>query len=160
MNCLSGDLVRAPGGLLRCGEHRRGAFRARHASISGAALRRLTRALGTRHAILAVVIACALLTYGGISLFVVASVVVPVAAALFRRAEIPHRLIPAPIAAAEIAEDGLLRERVSTSDVVTLLAIAGVGHRESYRDIAVVMLGGTLIALVAIISIRLFFGTF
>ncbi|HYN38468.1 MAG TPA: hypothetical protein VES39_04360 [Rhodospirillales bacterium] len=44
--------------------------------------------------------------------------------------------------------------------VVTLLAIAGVGHRESYRDIAVVMLGGTLIALVAIISIGLFFGSF
>jgi H+/gluconate symporter-like permease len=58
----------------------------------------LTRALGTKHAILAVVIACALLTYGGISLFVVAFVVVPVAAALFQRAEIPHRLIPATVA--------------------------------------------------------------
>ncbi len=42
--------------------------------------------------------ASALLTYGGISLFVVAFVVVPVAAALFRRAEIPHRLIPATVA--------------------------------------------------------------
>lgn len=58
----------------------------------------LTRALGTKHAILAVVIACALLTYGGISLFVVAFVIVPVAAALFQRAEIPHRLIPATVA--------------------------------------------------------------
>ncbi|MBK5940535.1 transporter [Halochromatium roseum] len=58
----------------------------------------LTRALGTQHAILAVVIACALLTYGGISLFVVAFVIVPVAAALFQRAEIPHRLIPATVA--------------------------------------------------------------
>nr|WP_211335188.1 GntP family permease [Thiocapsa rosea] len=58
----------------------------------------LTRALGSEHAILAVVIACALLTFGGISLFVVAFVVVPVAAALFRRAEIPHRLIPATVA--------------------------------------------------------------
>lgn len=58
----------------------------------------LTRALGVKHAILAVVVSCALLTYGGISLFVVAFVVVPVAAALFRRAEIPHRLIPATVA--------------------------------------------------------------
>jgi len=58
----------------------------------------LTRFLGTKHAILAVVVSCALLTYGGISLFVVAFVVVPVAAALFRRAEIPHRLIPATVA--------------------------------------------------------------
>jgi H+/gluconate symporter-like permease len=58
----------------------------------------LTRALGVKHAILAVVIACALLTYGGISLFVVAFVIVPVAAALFQRAEIPHRLIPATVA--------------------------------------------------------------
>ena len=58
----------------------------------------LTRLLGTRHAILAVVVSCALLTYGGISLFVVAFVVVPVATALFRRADIPHRLIPATVA--------------------------------------------------------------
>jgi H+/gluconate symporter-like permease len=45
-----------------------------------------------------VVIACALLTYGGISLFVVAFVIVPVAAALFQRADTPHRLIPATVA--------------------------------------------------------------
>lgn len=68
---------------------------------SGSALsiaQSLTRALGTGHAILAVVVSCALLTYGGISLFVVAFVVVPVAAALFRRADIPHRMIPATVA--------------------------------------------------------------
>lgn len=58
----------------------------------------LTRTMGPKHAILAVVVSCALLTFGGISLFVVAFVVVPVAAALFRRAEIPHRLIPATVA--------------------------------------------------------------
>lgn len=58
----------------------------------------LTRVLGTKHAIFAVVLACALLTYGGISLFVVAFVVVPVAAAVFQRADIPHRLIPAAVA--------------------------------------------------------------
>jgi H+/gluconate symporter-like permease len=54
--------------------------------------------LGAQRSILAVVLACAVLTYGGVSLFVVAFAVYPVAAALFRQAEIPKRLIPATIA--------------------------------------------------------------
>lgn len=55
-------------------------------------------ALGSRHAIVAVVLACALLTYGGVSLFVVAFAVYPIATALFRQANTPKRLIPATIA--------------------------------------------------------------
>ena len=47
---------------------------------------------------MAVVLACAVLTYGGVSLFVVAFAVFPVADALFRQAEVPHRLIPPAIA--------------------------------------------------------------
>lgn len=58
----------------------------------------IVRALGARHAILAVVLACAVLTYGGVSLFVVAFAVYPIATALFRQADIPKRLIPATIA--------------------------------------------------------------
>lgn len=54
--------------------------------------------LGEQRAILAVVLACAVLTYGGVSLFVVAFAVYPIAAALFRQAGIPKRLIPATIA--------------------------------------------------------------
>jgi H+/gluconate symporter-like permease len=54
--------------------------------------------LGSRRAILAVVLACAVLTYGGVSLFVVAFAVYPIAAALFRQAAVPKRLIPATIA--------------------------------------------------------------
>ncbi|MDD2868343.1 GntP family permease [Neomegalonema sp.] len=54
--------------------------------------------LGSRNAILAVVLSCAALTYGGVSLFVVAFAVYPIAAELFRKAEIPKRLIPATIA--------------------------------------------------------------
>lgn len=54
--------------------------------------------LGAERCILAVVLACAVLTYGGVSLFVVAFAVYPVAAALFRQADIPKRLIPATIA--------------------------------------------------------------
>lgn len=54
--------------------------------------------LGRRHAVLAIVLACAVLTYGGVSLFVVAFAVYPIAAALFRQADVPKRLIPASIA--------------------------------------------------------------
>jgi H+/gluconate symporter-like permease len=68
---------------------------------SGSALsiaRGITERLGTARAMMAVVLACAALTYGGVSLFVVAFAVFPVADALFRQAEVPHRLIPAAIA--------------------------------------------------------------
>jgi H+/gluconate symporter-like permease len=58
----------------------------------------IARTLGSRHAILAVVLACAVLTYGGISLFVVAFAVYPFAAMLFREADIPKRLLPGAIA--------------------------------------------------------------
>ena len=54
--------------------------------------------LGAERSILAVVLSCAVLTYGGVSLFVVAFAVYPVAASLFRQADIPKRLIPATIA--------------------------------------------------------------
>lgn len=54
--------------------------------------------LGAQRAVLAVVLACAVLTYGGVSLFVVAFAVYPVALELFRSAGVPKRLIPATIA--------------------------------------------------------------
>lgn len=54
--------------------------------------------LGSRRGILAVVLAGALVTYGGVSLFVAFFVLVPMATALFRDAGIPRRLMPAAIA--------------------------------------------------------------
>jgi len=54
--------------------------------------------LGSQRAILAIVLACAILTYGGVSLFVVAFAVYPIATALFLEANLPRRLIPATIA--------------------------------------------------------------
>ncbi|TCU66582.1 H+/gluconate symporter-like permease [Bradyrhizobium sp. R2.2-H] len=53
--------------------------------------------LGERRVILAVVLAGALVTYGGVSLFVAFFVIVPMARSLFRAASIPRRLIPAAI---------------------------------------------------------------
>ncbi|MEO1658426.1 MAG: SLC13 family permease [Pseudomonadota bacterium] len=58
----------------------------------------IARAFGAGQAMMAIVAACALLTYGGVSLFVVAFALYPVATALFQRANIPKRLIPATIA--------------------------------------------------------------
>jgi H+/gluconate symporter-like permease len=52
---------------------------------------------GVRHALLAVIGACAIPTYGGVSLFVVAFSVFPLALALFREAGLPRRYIPAAI---------------------------------------------------------------
>jgi H+/gluconate symporter-like permease len=56
------------------------------------------RRLGGQRAMLAVVLSCAAMTYGGVSLFVVAFAVFPIAAAVFRRADLPKRLIPGTIA--------------------------------------------------------------
>lgn len=54
--------------------------------------------LGTGKAVLSVVLACAILTYGGVSMFVVAFVVLPIAITVFKQADIPKRLIPGTIA--------------------------------------------------------------
>jgi len=59
---------------------------------------RIVETLGKSRSILAIVLACAILTYGGVSLFVVAFAVYPIAVAMFREAEIPKRLIPGTIA--------------------------------------------------------------
>jgi H+/gluconate symporter-like permease len=54
--------------------------------------------VGRSRAILSIVLVCALLTYGGVSLFVVVFAVYPFAAELFRASNIPKRLIPGTIA--------------------------------------------------------------
>src|SRR5580693_6487284 len=58
----------------------------------------MTKQLGPQRAMLTVVLAGAIVTYGGGSLFVAFFVLVPMAQALFRGAGIPNRLIPAAIA--------------------------------------------------------------
>ena len=58
----------------------------------------ISSSLGSRHAILAVVLCCAVLTYGGVSLFVVGFAIHSLSSALFQAADIPRRLIPGAIA--------------------------------------------------------------
>ncbi|WP_334377039.1 GntP family permease [Bradyrhizobium sp. AZCC 1719] len=57
----------------------------------------VTQRLGPQRAMLAVVLAGALVTYGGVSLFVAFFVLAPMAQELFRTANIPRRLMPAAI---------------------------------------------------------------
>jgi H+/gluconate symporter-like permease len=68
---------------------------------SGAAdsvARYIVAKLGMKHAVLAIVIACAVLTYGGVSVFIVAFSVYPMALSLFKDADLPRRFIPATLA--------------------------------------------------------------
>src|SRR6185436_13879942 len=63
----------------------------------------MTKKLGTGRALVAVVLAGAIVTYGGVSLFVAIFVLVPMAQGLFRTADIPLRIMPAAIALGTIA---------------------------------------------------------
>ena len=54
--------------------------------------------IGRERAMLAIVLVCSILTYGGVSLFVVVFAVYPFAAEMFRQGSIPKRLIPGTIA--------------------------------------------------------------
>ena len=58
----------------------------------------MTKALGTKRVILATVLAGAIVTYGGVNVFVCFFVLAPMAITLFRDADIPRRLMPAAIA--------------------------------------------------------------
>ena len=57
----------------------------------------MTQKLGPNRSVLAVVLAGALVTYGGVSLFVAVFVLAPMGQALFRAANIPNRLLPAAV---------------------------------------------------------------
>src|SRR5574344_1275131 len=58
---------------------------------------KISALLGPKNAVLAVILGCAVLTYGGLSVFVVAFVMYPFGAVLFRKAGIPKRLLPAAL---------------------------------------------------------------
>ncbi|PSL51366.1 H+/gluconate symporter-like permease [Salsuginibacillus halophilus] len=58
----------------------------------------ITKLIGTKRAVLGVLVSAAVLTYGGVSLFVVVFAVYPLALSLFREANISRRILPATIA--------------------------------------------------------------
>jgi H+/gluconate symporter-like permease len=59
---------------------------------------RLVKLIGPKRAVLAVVLPCMLMTYGGISLFVVVFVIYPMGYAIYRAANLPRTLLPGAIA--------------------------------------------------------------
>ena len=78
-----------------------GAIFGRLMSVSGYAedlARWIPRIFGARQAILVTAVVTALLTYGGVSAWVVAFTIVPIAKPLFRHANVSMRLMPAAIA--------------------------------------------------------------
>lgn len=58
----------------------------------------LVKLLGSKLAIAAVVIPCLLMTYGGVSLFVVVFVIYPMGYEIYREADLPRTLLPGAIA--------------------------------------------------------------
>ena len=62
--------------------------------LAAAVADKIVKTLGQDKAVLAVLIGCGVLTYGGLSVFVVAFVMYPFAAILFRQANIPKKLLP------------------------------------------------------------------
>ena len=59
---------------------------------------KLVSLIGSKYALLAVILPCLLMTYGGISLFVVVFVIYPMGYAIYREANIPRTLLPGAIA--------------------------------------------------------------
>src|SRR5262245_11789006 len=129
----------------------------------------MTEKLGTARGILAVALAGAIVTYG-VSLFVAFLVLVPMAQSLFKAADIPtgwclrlaseHGIDPALRHRVAVMSAGTLDSLPHNGAVVTLLAVCGVTHRDSYKDIFVVAIVGALLALAAVIVLGSIFGSF
>ena len=68
------------------------------AGFSKSIVSAVSRVVDRKRAVLAIVLVCAVLTYGGVSLFVVVFAVYPFAAEMFRQADLPKRLIPGTVA--------------------------------------------------------------
>lgn len=68
-----------------------------HTGAADAVAQWIVNRLGKAHAVGAVVLACAVLTYGGVSVFVVAFSAYPMALSLFKESNLPRRFIPAAL---------------------------------------------------------------
>ena len=71
-----------------------------------------------------------------------------------------HGIDPALLHRVAVMSAGTLDSLPHNGAVVTLLAVCGVTHRDSYKDIFVVAIVGALLALAAIIVLGSIFGTF
>lgn len=58
----------------------------------------VTKVIGTKYSIVAVVLGCGILAYGGVSIFVIVFAILPLAVAMFRESNTSRKLIPGSIA--------------------------------------------------------------
>ena len=71
-----------------------------------------------------------------------------------------QQIDPALLHRIAVMSSGTLDSLPHNGAVVTLLAVCGCTHRDSYRDIVVVGILGALLALIAVIALGSFFGSF
>jgi len=71
-----------------------------------------------------------------------------------------HGIDPALLHRVAVMSSGTLDSLPHNGAVVTLLAVCGSTHRESYRDLVIVSIVGALIALAVVIVLGSLFGSF
>ena len=72
----------------------------------------------------------------------------------------PSGIDPALLHRVAVISSGTLDSLPHNGAVVTLLAVCGSTHKESYRDIVMVGILGAILALVAVIVLGTMFGSF
>lgn len=103
LEAFTGDFMKAFGGYAQSWfpMFMLGAIFGKVMEVTGAAesiAHFLAKLIGYKRAIIAVVVICGVLTYGGVSLFVVVFVMYPMGLALFREANLPRKMLPGSIA--------------------------------------------------------------
>ena len=78
----------------------------------------------------------------------------------YMRLATEHGIDPALMHRVAVISSGTLDSLPHNGTILTLLAISGLTHRESYRDIVMVVIVGVIIALVAVIALGSVFGSF
>jgi H+/gluconate symporter-like permease len=78
----------------------------------------------------------------------------------YMRLAAEHGIDPALLHRIAVMSAGTLDSLPQNGAVVTLLAVCGSTHRESYFDIVMVAIAGPIIALVAVIALGSVFGSF
>ena len=71
-----------------------------------------------------------------------------------------HAIDPALLHRVAVMASGTLDSLPHNGAIVTLLAVCGTTHRESYGDIVIVAIIGALIALVGVVALGSILGSF
>jgi H+/gluconate symporter-like permease len=78
----------------------------------------------------------------------------------YLRIAVEHAIDPALLHRVAVMASGTLDSLPHNGAIVTLLAVCGTTHRESYRDIVIVAIIGALIALAAVVALGSILGSF